>query len=224
MFDLQLPLTCKPWTTLSNPCNKVRGKYFVKEVFLRRLLLRLLSLRRYVSSIYMYISAWISRWQYNNLTNQQLDGHQPPITKTIKVRRTRHAGHWWRSRDELISDILLWTPSHGRAQAGWLARTYIQQLFADTVCSLEELPEVMDSREGGGEGLGDPCWWCDIMMMMNCVEIIAIQVCKKLVFIHLKMKWPTNYECKQMTVVKFWLLYNNTWNHSIVSIKWAQAR
>ena len=31
----------------------------------------------------------------------------------IKVRRTRHAGHY-RSRDELISDILLWTPSHGR--------------------------------------------------------------------------------------------------------------
>ena len=24
-----------PWTTLSNPCNKVRGKYFSKEVFLR---------------------------------------------------------------------------------------------------------------------------------------------------------------------------------------------
>ena len=35
MFDLQLPLTVKPHTTFSNPCNKVRGKYFVKEVFLR---------------------------------------------------------------------------------------------------------------------------------------------------------------------------------------------
>ena len=35
MFSLQLPLTCKPWTTLSNLTNKVRGKYFYKEVFLR---------------------------------------------------------------------------------------------------------------------------------------------------------------------------------------------
>ena len=35
MFDLQLPLTVKLHTTFSNPCNKVRGKYFVKEVFLR---------------------------------------------------------------------------------------------------------------------------------------------------------------------------------------------
>ena len=34
MVDLQLPLTCNPWTTLSNPCNKVRGKYIFKEVFL----------------------------------------------------------------------------------------------------------------------------------------------------------------------------------------------
>ena len=35
-------------------------------------------------------------------TKQQLYGHQPPITKTIKVRWTRYAGHCWRSRDELI--------------------------------------------------------------------------------------------------------------------------
>ena len=61
MFGLQHPLTCKPWTTLSNPCNKVWGKYVVKEVFLRPLfmclsfIMRLLSLRRYVSSIYICI-------------------------------------------------------------------------------------------------------------------------------------------------------------------------
>ena len=47
-------------------------------------------------------------------TRHQLYGHLPPITKTIQVRRTRHAGHCWRSRDELISDELLWTPTHGR--------------------------------------------------------------------------------------------------------------
>ena len=31
------------------------------------------------------------------------------ITKTIQVRRAKHAGHSWRSRDELICDVLLWT-------------------------------------------------------------------------------------------------------------------
>ena len=46
-------------------------------------------------------------------TKHQLYGHLPPITKNIQVRRTRHAGHCWRSRDELISDVLLWTPTSG---------------------------------------------------------------------------------------------------------------
>ena len=46
-------------------------------------------------------------------TRHQLYGHLPPITKTIQVRRTRHAGHCWRSLDELINDVLLWTPAYG---------------------------------------------------------------------------------------------------------------
>ena len=43
-------------------------------------------------------------WQQHP-TRHQLYGHLPPITKTIQVRRTRHAGHCWRSRDELIRDV-----------------------------------------------------------------------------------------------------------------------
>ena len=57
-------------------------------------------------------------------TKRQLYGHLRLITKAIKVRRTRHAGHCWRSRDELINDVLLWTPSYGWTKAGWPARTY----------------------------------------------------------------------------------------------------
>ena len=44
---------------------------------------------------------------------------------SFKVRRTRPAGHCWRSKDELISDVLLWTPTYGRAKAGQPSRTYI---------------------------------------------------------------------------------------------------
>ena len=58
-------------------------------------------------------------------TKHQLYGHLPPNTKTIKVRRSRHAGHCWRSRDKLISDVLLWTPTYGRAKAGWQAQTAV---------------------------------------------------------------------------------------------------
>ena len=85
-------------------------------------------------------------------TRHQLCGHLPPITKTIKVRRTRHAGHCWRSRDELISDELLWTPTYGRAKAERLARKYIQQLCED---SHEDLPEAMNDREKWRERVRD---------------------------------------------------------------------
>ena len=97
-------------------------------------------------------------------TKHQLYGHQPPITKTIQVRRTRHAGHCWRSRDELISDVFLWTPTYGRAKAGRPARTYIQQLCEDTGCSPEDPLEAMNEREKWRERVrdiraGGTTWW-----------------------------------------------------------------
>ena len=58
-------------------------------------------------------------------TKHQLYGHLPPITKTIQVRWTRHAGDCWRSRDELISDVLLWNPHMAKLkQDDQLEHTY----------------------------------------------------------------------------------------------------
>ena len=88
-------------------------------------------------------------------TRHQLYGHLPPITKTIQVGRTRHAGHCWRIKDELISDVLLWTPAYGQAKAGRPARTYIQQLCEDTGCSPEDMPEAMNDREKWRERVRD---------------------------------------------------------------------
>ena len=98
-------------------------------------------------------------------THKQLCSHLLPITKTIQIRQTRHAGPCWRSRDEYISDILHWTPSHGRAKAGRPARIYIQQLCADTGCSLEDVPGAMDDRDGWRKRVreiradGVTSWW-----------------------------------------------------------------
>ena len=88
-------------------------------------------------------------------TRHQLYGHLPLITKTIQVRRTRHARHRWRSKDELISDVLLWTPAYGQAKAGRPARTCTQQLCEDTECSPEELPKKMNDREKWRERVRD---------------------------------------------------------------------
>ena len=94
-------------------------------------------------------------------TKQVLYSHLPPITKTIHVRRTRHARHCRRSKDELISDILLWTSSHERGRP---TGTYIQQLCADTGYSLENHPGAMDDRNVWRERIreiraGNTTWW-----------------------------------------------------------------
>ena len=88
----------------------------------------------------------------------------PPITKTIQARRTRHAGHCWRSKDEFISDILLWTSAYGQAKVGRPARTYIQQLCEDTGCSPEDMPEAMNDWEKWRKRVRDirasgTTWW-----------------------------------------------------------------
>ena len=82
---------------------------------------------------------------------QQLYSHLPTITKTIQVRWTRLAEHCWRSGVEHISDILLWTPSHGWAKSGRHEWTYIQQLCGDKGYTLENLSKVMDDRDGWRE-------------------------------------------------------------------------
>ena len=109
-------------------------------------------------------------------TKQQLHGQLPPITKTIKVRRTRHAGYCWRSRDELISDALLWTPSHGQARAGRPARTYIQQVCEDTGCSPEDLTEAMNNWEEWRERV---CTWWHDRMMIIIISLIWGKSCWK---------------------------------------------
>ena len=106
----------------------------------------------------------------------QLHGHLPPITKTIQVRWTRHAGHCWRSKDELISDVLLWTPTYGQAKAGWPARTYILQLCEDTGCNPEDLPEAMNDWEKWRERVRDShaggttwWWWCLVKWLISLI-------------------------------------------------------
>ena len=109
------------------------------------------------------LQAILNKYWRQHPTKQQLYSYLPLIMKTIQVRQ-RHAGHCWRSREELISDILLWTPSRRQAKAGRPAWTYIQQICANTGCSLEDLPKAMDDREGWQDRVRDICadgatWW-----------------------------------------------------------------
>ena len=131
---------CTTWTLIKRLKKKLNGNY-------TRMLRAILN----------------KNWRQHP-TRHQLYGQLPPITKTIQVRQTRHAGHCWRSRDELIRDVLLWTPTYVQAKAGWPARTYIQQLCEDTGCGPEDLPKAMNDREKLFERVRDirasgTTWW-----------------------------------------------------------------
>ena len=121
----------------------------------------------------------------------QLYGHLPPITKTIQVRRTRHAGHCWRSKDELISDVLQWTPAYGKAKAGRPARTYIQQLCEDTGCNPEDLQKTMNDWDKWQERIRDiravgTTWWWWYKCLMR----------RSLCNSYFRMKWSHRSEFK----------------------------
>ena len=95
-------------------------------------------------------------------TRHQLYGHLPPITKTIQVRRTRHAGHSWRSRDKLINDVLLWTPTYGRCKSR-MTSSNIHSVH-DVGIQDVALQEAMNDREKWRERVRDirasgTTWW-----------------------------------------------------------------
>ena len=110
------------------------------------------------------LRAILNKFWQQHPTRHQLYGHLPPITKTIQARRTRHAGHCWRSRDELVSDVLLWNHAYDQSKAGQPARTCIQQLCDDTGCNPEDLPKAMNDRKTWREWFRDSragpmTWW-----------------------------------------------------------------
>ena len=92
-------------------------------------------------------------------------GYLPLILKPIQITRERHAGNSWRSKNGPISDILLWTLSHGRTNIVGPSRTSLQQFSTNTGCSLEDLPEAMnyiDEWQGRVREIrvsGTAWWW-----------------------------------------------------------------
>ena len=82
-----------------------------------------------------------------------------------------------RSKNKLISDVFLWTPTQGHISVGWQAKTYIDKLFVITVCWQEELPKVMINRAAWHERIkgiyfaGIPLWLWQVVFFntLYCV-------------------------------------------------------
>ena len=149
-------LNVEPWTWnyRYNKVKKYRGCSDVPVLKIIIIKEASILLKRGGCFSFLFLFLLNKPWRHHP-TRHQLYGYLPPITKTIQVKRTRHAGYCWRSRDELISDVLQWTPTYGQAKAGRPARTYIQQLCEDTGCSPEDLPEAMNDREKWQERVRD---------------------------------------------------------------------
>ena len=85
----------------------------------------------------------------DHLTNEQLYGDIPKISKSIRMQRLRFAGHCWGSKDEVASDLVLWQPQHGNRSRGRPAKTYIDQLRDYTdLLTTNEIKTAMNDREG----------------------------------------------------------------------------
>ena len=116
----------------------------------------------------IYLQLWIKNAASNNEQVLKATLHTAAVVRLFttnhKMIQVRHAGHCWGSRDELKSGILQWTLSHGLARTGRPARTYIQLLFANTGCSLEDVLGAIDDKEGWQERVrkihaGATTWW-----------------------------------------------------------------
>ena len=53
------------------------------------------------------LRAVLNKYWWQHPTKQQLYDYLPYILQTIQVRRTRHAGHCWGSKNELMTGVLL---------------------------------------------------------------------------------------------------------------------
>ena len=77
----------------------------------------------------------------------------PPISETIRDRKLRFAGHCYQAKTELVSDMIIWQPTHGRRSHSRPAKTYFDQLTEDNDCDPETLPVLLTDRDNWKESV-----------------------------------------------------------------------
>ena len=93
-------------------------------------------------------------WE-DKVPNTELYGNLPTLSSELRQRRLRFAGHCWRRKEELCSQLLLWEPSHGKRRRGAPAKTYVDMLEEDTGIEKENLQNLMGDRVLWRDVVGD---------------------------------------------------------------------
>ena len=114
---------CKTWTLTTTLANRLDGCYT--------------KLLRVIHGVL---------WK-DNINNKTLYAGLPPRTTKIMERRLQFIGHCQRSDTELVSKVLLWTPTKGKRKRGRPSRNYIQQLEEDIQLKLEEAKTALLDRD-----------------------------------------------------------------------------
>ena len=121
--DINIHLA-KAWTAIdrlliilkSDLSNRIKCNFFQAAV----MSILLYGFKRWMLTKLALAMQWavLNKSWKQHPTKHQLYSHLPPISKTSQIRQTRHAVHGWRSQDELISDVLQWTPSQEHTSVG----------------------------------------------------------------------------------------------------------
>ena len=87
-------------------------------------------------------------------TKLQFHGPIPDISAILRERRMRFAGQvLLAKKQQLVSDLLLWSPNHGKGPVGRPSITYIDQRCRDTECPPNHLPVLLQGRDRWGDRL-----------------------------------------------------------------------
>ena len=118
------------------------------------------------------LSAVLNKSWKQHPTKNKLYDHLPPILQTIQERRTKHVRHCWRSKDLLVSDLLLWTSAHGHTIIIHLAKAHIHMFCADTGCNLDNQPRSITGSDRWCEWVKgtlviNTIWRCLLLLLYN---------------------------------------------------------
>ena len=151
------PLSC---TTLCKLCSTVLEQGMNAKTHLINVLFTDSLPKAPASEGIVNISHLNLSWK-NHPTKVEIYGELPPISKTVAQRRARFAGHCFRAKDQVISDLLLWRLPCPRRRNRPLA--YPDTLARDTGLVLNELAQAMANRPGSR-----------LMMMMMMMMMMVI--------------------------------------------------
>ena len=88
----------------------------------------------------------IKHWS-QKVTNEVLYGAIEKVSTKIRCRFLKFAGHCLRRDDEVVSDLVLWEPTHGTRRRGRPPESYIRNLERETGIPACEMKVAMMNRD-----------------------------------------------------------------------------